>query len=126
MKHRSKGRRKAPVSKPPGGPVFVSPEDQKRMSLDTRISVTPHVAQNTACPVGSAINGCTTYHEGYAKSFNARRGIEKVFGWIKASAAPRQFKVRGIENVKAVLGLHVIAYNLICLGNLLNPAIAST
>jgi hypothetical protein len=35
MKHRSKGRRKAPISRPSGGPVFVSPEDQKRMSLDT-------------------------------------------------------------------------------------------
>jgi IS5 family transposase len=35
-----------------------------------RIGVTPHVAQNT------------TRHEGYAKSINARRGIEKVFAWI--------------------------------------------
>jgi hypothetical protein len=34
MKHRSKGRRKAPVSRSSGGPVFVSPEDQKRMSHD--------------------------------------------------------------------------------------------
>ena len=34
MKHRSKGRRKAAISRPTGGPVFVSPEDQKRMSLD--------------------------------------------------------------------------------------------
>jgi hypothetical protein len=35
MKHRSKGAQKGPVSTPSGGPVFVSPEDQKRMSLDT-------------------------------------------------------------------------------------------
>ena len=34
MKHRSKGRRKAAVSTPSGGPVFVSPEEQKRMMLD--------------------------------------------------------------------------------------------
>jgi hypothetical protein len=47
-----------------------------------RISVTPHVAQNTSRPGGSAIDGRTTRHEGYAKSINARRGIEKVFGWI--------------------------------------------
>ena len=51
-----------------------------------RIGVTPHVAQNTA-RLG-----------GYAKSINARRGIEKVFG------------------------LHVIAYDRIRLGNLLGPA----
>ena len=47
-----------------------------------RIGVTPHVAQNTARPGGSAIDSRTTRHEGYAQSINARRGIEKVFGWI--------------------------------------------
>jgi len=45
-----------------------------------RIGVTPHVAQNTARPGGSAIDGRTTRHKGYTKSINARRGIEKVFG----------------------------------------------
>jgi hypothetical protein len=69
-----------------------------------RIGVTPHVAQNTARPGGSAIDGRTTRHEGYAKSINARRGTEKV---------------------SAVFELHVIAYNLIRLGNLLRPAIAA-
>jgi hypothetical protein len=44
-----------------------------------RIGVTPHVAQNTARSGGSAIDGRTTRHESYAKSINARRGIEKVF-----------------------------------------------
>ena len=47
-----------------------------------RIAVTPHVAQNTSRPGGSAIDGRTTRHEGYAKSIHGRRGIEKVFGWI--------------------------------------------
>jgi hypothetical protein len=47
-----------------------------------RIGVTPHVAQNTARSGGSAIDSRTTRHEGYRKSINARRGIEKVFGWI--------------------------------------------
>ena len=40
-------------------------------------------------------------HEGYAQSINDRLGIEKV---------------------AAVFGLHVIAYSLIRLGNLLRPA----
>ncbi len=61
------------------------------------------------------------------KSINARWGIKKVFGWLKAFGGLRQFKVRGRENVSAVhsfgealgSGLHVIAYNLIRLGNLL-------
>ena len=42
---------------------------------------------------------------GYSKSINARRGTEKV---------------------GAAFGLHVIAYNLIRLGNLLKPAIAAS
>ena len=43
-----------------------------------RIGVTPHVAQNTSRPGGSAIDNRTTRHDGYTKSINARRGIEKV------------------------------------------------
>jgi hypothetical protein len=43
-----------------------------------RIGMTPHVAQNTSRSGGSAIDGRTTRHEGYAKSINARHGIEKV------------------------------------------------
>jgi hypothetical protein len=90
-----------------------------------RICVTTHVAQNTARSGGSAIDGRTTRHEGYAKSINARRGIEKVFGWIKRWGGLRQFKLRGTEKVSAVFGLHVISYNLIRLGNLLRPAMAA-
>ena len=48
-----------------------------------RIGVTPHVALNTSRPGGSAIDGRTSRHEGYAKTIHAHRGIEKVFGWIK-------------------------------------------
>jgi IS5 family transposase len=89
-----------------------------------RLGVTPHVAQNTARSGGSAIDGrtTTTRHEGYAKSINARRGIEKIFGWIKQWGGLRQFKLRGRDNVSAVFGLHVIAYNLIRLSNILKPA----
>ena len=90
-----------------------------------RIAVTPHVAQNTSRPGGSASDGRTTRHEGYAQSINARRGIEKVFGWIKQWGGLRQFKLRGTKKVSAVFGLHVIAYNLIRLSNLLKPAMVT-
>jgi len=73
-------------------------------------------------PGSSAIDGRTTRQEGYAKPIAARRGIKKVFGWIKQWGGLRQFKVRRTENVSAVFGLHVIAYSLIRLGNLLSPA----
>jgi len=86
-----------------------------------RIGVTPHVAQNTARSGGSAIYGRTTRHGSYAKPINSRRGIEKVFGWIKQWGGLRQFKLRGTDKVSVVFGLHVIAYNLIRLGNLLRP-----
>jgi hypothetical protein len=56
-----------------------------------RIGVTPHVAQNTARAGGSAIDGRTTGHQGYAKSINARRGIGKVSGWFKQWGGLRQF-----------------------------------
>ena len=99
---------------------LVSPDDADR-NYDTRgfvaemrqIGVTPHVAQNTSC------------HQGYAQSINARRGIEKVFSWIKQWGGLRQFKLRGSEMVNAVFGLHVIAYSLIRLSNLLRPAMAA-
>ena len=49
-------------------------------------------------------------------------------GWFSACGTLvglRQFKLRGSEKVSAVFGLHVIAYNLIRLGNLLRPAMAA-
>jgi len=99
--------------------------DTKGMVAELRrIGVTPHVAQNTSRSGGSAIDGRTTRYEGYAKSINARRGIEKVFVWIKQWGGLRQFKLHGTGKVSAVFGLHVIAYNLIRLGNLLRPAMA--
>ena len=71
------------------------------------------------------IDGRTTRHVGYAKSINARRGMEKVFGWIKAFGGLRQFKLRERDNVSAILGLHVIAYNLIRVDNMLKTAMAT-
>ena len=44
-----------------------------------------------------------------------------MFAWIKQWGGLRQFKLRDTDNVSAVLGMHVIAYNLIRLGNLLKP-----
>lgn len=90
-----------------------------------RIVVTPHVTQNTNLLGGSTIDSRTTRHEGYGKSINARRTIEKVFGWIKQLGGLRQFKMRGTEKVSAVFGLHVIANKLIRLGNMLKPAMAA-
>jgi hypothetical protein len=45
--------------------------------------------------------------------------LEIVYDWIKVFGELHQFKLRDQYKVSAVFGLHVIAYNLIRLGNLL-------
>ncbi len=44
-----------------------------------RINVTPHAAQNVERNGGSAIDGRTTRHPGYAPSLRARKLIEEDF-----------------------------------------------
>ncbi len=58
--------------------------------------VTPHVAQNTNRLGGSAIDGRTTRHAGYAVSQRKRRRIEQCFGWGKLIGPMRQMIVRGL------------------------------
>ena len=55
----------------------------------------------------------------YAQSIIARKRFEQVFGWVKQSAGLRQLKARGCSKVRAVFRLHVVAYNLIRITNLL-------
>jgi transposase len=96
--------------------------DTRDFVADLRFAgVTPHVAQNIQPRRRSAIDGRTVRHPGYARSIHARRRIEQVFGWIKQAAGLRQLKARGRSRVGAVFRLHVVAYNLIRLANLLSP-----
>uniref|UniRef100_UPI001C240695 IS5 family transposase n=1 Tax=Synechococcus sp. CCY 9618 TaxID=2815602 RepID=UPI001C240695 len=96
--------------------------DTKDFVADIRFAgITPHVAQNIQARRRSAIDGRTVRHQGYGKSINARKRIEQVFGWIKQAAGLRQLKARGRSRVGAVFRLHVVAYNLIRLANLLSP-----
>jgi transposase len=96
--------------------------DTRDFVADVRFAgITPHVAQNSQTRRRSAIDGRTVRHQGYGKSINARKRIEQVFGWIKQAAGLRQLKARGRTRVGAVFRLHVVAYNLIRLANLLSP-----
>jgi IS5 family transposase len=96
--------------------------DTRDFVADIRfVGITPHVAQNIQDRRRSAIDGRTARHQGYGKSINARKRIEQVFGWIKQAAGLRQLKARGRSRVGAVFRLHVVAYNLIRLTNLLSP-----
>ncbi|WP_175815946.1 IS5 family transposase [Burkholderia diffusa] len=75
-------------------------------------NVTPHVARNTKRTGGSAIDGRTTRHLGYALSQRKRKCIEQCFGWGKRIGPIRQVMVRGLEKVDQLLTLTMAAYNL--------------
>jgi len=81
--------------------------------------VTPHVAQNLTRRGGSAINGRTTRHAGYAVSQQKRKLVEQVFGWLKTVGGLRKLRHRGGELVDWVVTFAAAAYNLIHLRTLL-------
>lgn len=95
-------------------------------SYDTRdfilsmrsMNVTPHVTANTTHLGGSAIDGRTTRHSGYAASLKFRKRIEEAFGWMKTIGNLRKIKYRGISKVSWHFMLTAAAYNLIRMRNL--------
>ena len=82
-------------------------------------NVTPHVAQNTTRPGGSAIDARTTRHGGYAASLEIRKLIETRIGWLKEIGGLRKVKLRGLARVNWKLLLSLTAFNLLHLRNVL-------
>jgi transposase len=80
--------------------------------------VTPHVAQNLARRGGSAIDGRTTRHLGYAVSQRKRKRIEECFGWLKTIALLRKVRHRGVCKVHWIFTFACAAYNLVRMRNL--------
>ena len=78
--------------------------------------VTPHVAAKAK---GSAIDGRTTRHAGYAVSLRRRKLIEEAFGWAKTIAGCAKVKVRGLARVGFHFTLAMAAYNLVRLPKLI-------
>jgi transposase len=89
------------------------------------MNVTPHVAQNDKRAGGSAIDGRTVRHGGYAVSQRKRKRIEEVFGWVKTVASLRKTRHRGLERVAWTFTFTAAAYNLVRLRNLLSPTVQS-
>jgi IS5 family transposase len=83
-----------------------------------QLNVTPQVAQNLNRPGGSAIDGRTTRHEGYAVSQRKRKRIEECFGWLKTIALMRKVRHRGVAKVGWLFTFAAAAYNLVRLKNL--------
>jgi transposase len=102
--------------------------DTKRVTLggdknyDTRdfvrelreMEVTPHVAQFPETKRrGSAIDGRTTRHPGYAVSQQKRKLVEQCFGWMKTVGLLRKLRHRGEPRVNWVFLFTAAAYNLV-------------
>jgi transposase len=83
------------------------------------LEITPHVAQKKR---GSAIDGRTTRHAGYAVSQQKRKLVEQVFGWMKTVGGLRKLRHRGGELVDWILTFTAAAYNLVRLRGLLARA----
>jgi transposase len=80
------------------------------------INVTPHVAAKLK---GSAIDGRTTRHAGYAVSQRIRKRIEEAFGWGKTVGTAAKTMLRGTARVGFQFTLNMAAYNLARLPRLL-------
>jgi transposase len=87
------------------------------------LGVTPHVARNTARRAGSAIDGRTVRHHGYAVSQVRRKRIEECFGWLKDIALLRKLKHRGLFRVGWIFTFAAAAYNLVRMRKLVPVAL---
>lgn len=85
-------------------------------------NATPHVAQNTKRAGGSAIDGRTTRHPGYALSQRKRKLVEEPFGWLKTIANLGQTRHRGKDRVSWIFVFGCAAYDLVRLRKLLPAA----
>ncbi|MCL1981167.1 MAG: IS5 family transposase [Proteobacteria bacterium] len=80
-----------------------------------RLNATPHVAQKVK---GSAIDGRTTRHAGYAVSQRKRKRVEEIFGWMKTIAWLRKARYKGEEKIDWLFTLSAAAYNMVRMRNL--------
>ena len=114
-------RWRAPRRRTVGADKAYDTADFVRLARD--VEVTPHVTQNLTRPGGSAIDGRTTRHDGYAMSQHARPRIEPAFGWLKTIGWMRKVKLRGLPKVDWLVVFASAAFNLIRLPQLLaSPA----
>ena len=101
---------------PAGGRLTVGADklyDAKSFVSEARkLSVTPHVAQNTAGR-RSNIDGRTSRHWGYGVSLRIRKRIEEGFGWMKTVGMMRKTRHRGTARVGWQFTLAAAAYNLV-------------
>jgi len=80
---------------------------------------TPHVASHQTRWGGSAVDGRTTRHRGYAISQVVRKRIEEHFGWGKTVGRIRQTVYRGLQRVDQHFKLTMTASNIVRMARIL-------
>jgi transposase len=83
-----------------------------------QMRITPHVAASVNRRGGSAIDGRTVRHAGYALSQRKRKLVEQAFGWLKTVALFRKLRHRGGRLVDWIFTFGAAAYNLVRWRNL--------
>jgi transposase len=83
-----------------------------------RMRITPHVAASVHRRGGSAIDGRTVRHAGYALSQRKRKLVEQAFGWMKTVGLLRKLRHRGGRLVDWIFTFGAAAYNLVRWRNL--------
>ena len=83
-----------------------------------QMHVTPHVAASVNRHGGSALDGRTLRHAGYAMSQRRRKLIEQAFGWMKTVGLLRKLRHRGGRLVDWIFTFAATAYNLVRWRNL--------
>ncbi len=87
--------------------------------------IIPHIAQTLGRDGGSAIDGRTTRHTGYAASQCIRKRVEEIFGWMKAIGGFRKTRYKGVRRTHLAGWFVGAAYNLLRLAKLMpNPVVA--
>ena len=82
-----------------------------------KLTVTPHVAQNTNGR-SSAIDARTTRHAGYEVSQRKRKLVEQIFGWLKTIGLMRKTRHKGTRRVGWMFTFALAVYNLVRMKNL--------
>ena len=80
--------------------------------------ITPHIAQGLERWGGSAIDGRTTRHHGYAVSQCIRKKVEEIFGWMKVIGGFRKTRYKGVHRTHLAGWFVGAAYNLLRMAKL--------
>ncbi len=89
------------------------------VSMLRKRDIVPHVACNSKRRGGSAIDGRTTRHSGYAISQRIRKRVEEIFGWMKTTGGFKKTRYKGRDKTQLAAWFVGAAYNLLRMAKLM-------